>query len=312
MQILVADDQPEILMFLKEVLETHGHDVLTAGDGQAALELYSKHRPPFTLTDISMPGMTGIDLLKQIKAINDEAAVMLMTGAGCEGYAVDALRGGAVNYFNKPVDINELINTLNRYASLATGFDFEHFATAFLVNERLELALPNDIDYVNHAVQMIINHCRSIFPLSEIFTLRFGIYEMLVNAIEHGNLGITYEEKSKALEEGQLTELITRRANEPDRADRRVHVTCDISNDGLSCTIRDEGEGFDHSVYSEMEDPAVLFEELGPSLHGRGIILTSLQFDEVRYGGKGNVVTMIKRPPVTEPAVAAEAQVPQS
>ncbi len=199
MQILVADDQPEILMFLKEVLETHGHDVLTAGDGQAALEHYNKHRPPFTLTDISM---TGIDLLKQIKAINEEAAVMLMTGAGCEGYAVDALRGGAINYFNKPVDINELINTLNRYASLATGFDLENFATDFLVNERLELALPNDIDYVNHAVQMIINHCRSIFPLSEIFTLRFGIYEMLVNAIEHGNLGITYEEKSKALEGG--------------------------------------------------------------------------------------------------------------
>ncbi len=62
-----------------------------------------------------------------------------------------------------------------------------------------------------------------------------------------------------------------------------------------------------------MEDPAVLFEELGSSLHGRGIILTSLQFDEVRYGGKGNVVTMIKRAPVTtEPAVVTEAQAAQS
>jgi len=317
MQILIVDDQPEVLMFLQEVLTDQGYEVLTASDGPSGLEAYQQHRPAFTLTDISMPGMSGLDLLKQIKELNPEAAVMLMTGAGSEAYAVEALRLGAVNYFNKPVDINELGNTLNRYAALAAGFDYERYAAQFMVAEHLALCLDNDIDFVNHAVQMIINHCRSIFPLTEIFTLRFGLYEMLVNAIEHGNLGITYQEKSAALEQNRLGELLKERAAEPERAARRVHITCDIKPEGLTCRIRDEGDGFDHSMYSNTTDPAQLFEELGTSLHGRGILLTSLQFDTVRFNDKGNEVFIFKRspnfpapPPGTVARQAAPAELP--
>src|SRR5436309_2226018 len=84
MKILVVDDQKPIQIFLKEVLQSHGYEVVTADDGASALEVYRVHRPAFTLTDISMPGMSGIELLKQIKALNAEAVVMLMTGAGTE------------------------------------------------------------------------------------------------------------------------------------------------------------------------------------------------------------------------------------
>lgn len=304
MNILVVDDQPEIRMFLKEVLETEGFTVLMAGNGVEALERYNQHRPPFTLTDISMPGMTGLELLRQIKALNPEAVVMLMTGAGTESFAIEALRGGAVNYFTKPVDINELTTTIGRYVNLATGYDYEHVAVNFLKHERLELSLQNDLEQVNHAVQMIVNHCRAIFPLSEIFTLRFGLYEMLVNAIEHGNLGITFEEKSAALDNNGLSELLRLRAADPARAAKRVHILCEIGPEGLICTIRDEGEGFDHSAYSAIEDPTMLFEQIGTLLHGRGIVLTCLQFDKVTFNAKGNEVRIVKRTPPAEASPA--------
>lgn len=294
MQILVVDDQQPILGMLKDVLSDQGYDVLTATDGNAALDLYRDHRPAFTLTDISMPGMTGLELLHQIKSLNAEAAVMLMTGAGSETFAVEALRGGAVNYFNKPLDIHELLNTFSRYSTLALGYDFEHFAAEFIQFETLKLRLKNDIEQANHAVQMIVNHCRAIFPLKELFTLRFGLYEMIINAIEHGNLGIKYEEKSAALEKNRLSELIQERAQDPERSQRHVDVECEISAKGVQCVIRDQGEGFDHSVYSDAEDPSMLFEDLSTSLHGRGIILTSLQFDSVRFNDKGNEVCIRK------------------
>lgn len=297
MKILVVDDETPIRDFLKDVLQEQGYDVLTAAHGHEALSLYQQHRPPFTLADIAMPGMTGLDLLNQIKSANPEAVVILMTGAGKESYAVQALRGGAVNYFNKPIDINELIITLNRYRSLAAGFDFEHFAAAFLARETLELELKNSMEQINHAVQMIVFHCRSIFPLSEIYTLRFGIYEMMVNAVEHGNLEISFEEKSQALEENRLTELIRTRSNHHELAKRRVSVLCHIWPEGLRCTIRDQGPGFNASAYTDQEDPADLFEEIGGSLHGRGIILTRLQFDDVRFNDKGNEVVIFKAPP---------------
>ncbi|OPZ77720.1 MAG: hypothetical protein BWY77_01645 [bacterium ADurb.Bin431] len=219
---------------------------------------------------------------------------MLMTGAGNESFAVEALRGGAVNYFNKPIDINELVTTLDRYSTLATGYDFEHYAGDFLVCEELHLLIDNNLSQVNHCVQMIINHCRAIFPLAEIYTLRFGLYEMMVNAIEHGNLGITYEEKTKALEQNKLGELLQQRSLEPARAHRRVSVRCQITTDGLTCTIRDQGEGFDYSSYTSQTDPASLFEEMGASLHGRGIMLTRLQFDRVEFNELGNEVTLYK------------------
>jgi CheY-like chemotaxis protein len=295
MKILIVDDEIRILGFLEEVLGQQGFEVLRASDAQMAMDVYKEHRPPFTLTDISMPGMTGLDLLKQIKALNQEAAVMLMTGAGTEDYAVEALRAGAINYFNKPVDINELSSTLTRYAALAEGYDFEHYSGDFLVEETLHLSISNDLAEVNHAVNLIVNRCRSIFHLSELFTLRFGLYEMVVNAIEHGNLGITYEEKSRALNENRLNELILLRVSDPERASRKVVIQCRISLEGLICSIRDEGEGFDHSKYSSSKDPSLLFEEIGTSLHGRGILLTSLQFDDIAYNDVGNEVTIVKK-----------------
>lgn len=294
MQILVVDDQKEIQLMLRDVLEGQGYEVLTAGNGDEGLELYRQHRPAFTLTDISMPGMSGLDLLRQIKSLNSEASVILMTGAGSETYAIEALRGGAVNYFNKPIDINELVETLARYAMLAAGYDFELYAGSMIESERLMLKLSNDLSQVNYAVQMIVNHCRAVFPLEDMYTLRFGLYEMIVNSIEHGNLGITYEEKTEALERNQLNDLIRERNQDPVYGARRVRIDCLLTPDGISCTIEDEGDGFDHSMYSAAEDPAALFEQLGTSMHGRGIMLTSLQFDKVEFNDKGNRVTIVK------------------
>jgi hypothetical protein len=120
---------------------------------------------------------------------------------------------------------------------------------------------------------------------------------MIINAIEHGNLGITYEEKSRAREANDLSDLIRRRAQEPERRRRRVRITCEITPAGLRCLIQDQGKGFNHSVYSSIEDPALLFERIGTSLHGRGIVLTRLQFDEVTFNDIGNEVCIIKRGP---------------
>ena len=295
MKILVVDDQHQVLELLQDILSTAGYEVITAADSLKALELYQEHRPSFTLTDISMPQMNGIELLKQIKGFNAEAVVMLMTGDGAEAWAVEALRGGAINYFNKPLDIKELLNTLRRYTTLATGYDFELYAPGFLVQERIRLRLANDLGQVNHAVQLIVNRCRSIFPLGDIFMLRFGIYEMLVNAVEHGNLEITYEEKTQALEQNRLTELLAERAGRPELAGRRVFVDSEITPAGLVCVIQDEGAGFDHSLYSSEPDAGRLFEELGASLHGRGIMLTCLQFDKVEFNDAGNQVRIEKR-----------------
>lgn len=113
-----------------------------------------------------------------------------------------------------------------------------------------------------------------------------GLCELLINAVEHGNLGITYHEKSALLDRGDLAHEIDRRASQPELASRRVRVTVFRMADRVVASIEDEGSGFDWRTYLE-RDPA-------PSLdpNGRGIqIAREMSFDRMAYNERGNVVT---------------------
>lgn len=82
--ILVVDDEKMVSDLLTAVLVRHGHEVLIAAGGREALELFRKHSPKITLLDLQMPDMNGIAVLKQIRAIDPKAAVMVLTGGGTD------------------------------------------------------------------------------------------------------------------------------------------------------------------------------------------------------------------------------------
>ena len=110
MRVLVADDEPQILELMKEVLEERGYEVLTACNGQEALDLYTDHRPPIVLADIRMPKMNGIDLLRQVKEMDSENVEVIMISGHLDlEDAIKALQYGARRYIRKPVDIRELL-----------------------------------------------------------------------------------------------------------------------------------------------------------------------------------------------------------
>jgi len=112
-----------------------------------------------------------------------------------------------------------------------------------------------------------------------------GYSELLINAVEHGNLGITYAEKSKLLAEGKWADEVEHRLHSAANADKRVEVVLDKVADSLKVTISDQGQGFDWKKYMQF-DPDRAFD-----LHGRGIAMTKvLSFDQLEYLGKGNSV----------------------
>lgn len=114
-----------------------------------------------------------------------------------------------------------------------------------------------------------------------------GLSELLINAVEHGNLGITYEQKSQLLEEQTWEEEIARRLLDPRYRGRQVEVRYRRNASGVEVVIKDEGEGFDWQRYMEMA-PERAFD-----CHGRGIAMSrALSFDDVEYRGKGNEVAV--------------------
>jgi PAS domain S-box-containing protein len=113
-RILVVDDEESIRNLMRMTLELDGHAVSTAGDGPAALELFEKESPEVVLLDVRMPGMSGIEILDRIKAINQDAEVIIITGHGDMDMAVDCLRKQASNFLTKPVSEELLSLSLKR------------------------------------------------------------------------------------------------------------------------------------------------------------------------------------------------------
>ncbi len=101
--VLVVDDERSIVESLAKIFDREGISVLTAHDGTAALELLRKHRVAVLLTDVMMPGMSGMDLLKATRTVAPETEVVLMTAYGTVETAVEAMKEGAYDFVTKPL-----------------------------------------------------------------------------------------------------------------------------------------------------------------------------------------------------------------
>lgn len=113
-KILVIDDEQPTLKMFTMLLEAMGFAVLTAEDGKAGLDVFNSERPDIVLTDIKMPTMDGIEVLKSIKQVNPHAEVIVITGHGDMDLAIQALNLDATDFINKPVQRQALSQALER------------------------------------------------------------------------------------------------------------------------------------------------------------------------------------------------------
>ncbi len=113
-KILVIDDEKPTLMMFRLTISAYGYEVLTAENGQEGLELFGRERPSIVLTDIKMPGMNGIEVLKQVKAIDPTTEVIVITGHGDMDLAIQALNLDATDFINKPIQRHLLEAAIRR------------------------------------------------------------------------------------------------------------------------------------------------------------------------------------------------------
>jgi two-component system, NtrC family, response regulator HydG len=112
--VLIVDDKEMMRDSVGTTLERAGFKVVVVADGEAALHAVAQARPDAVVTDMRMPGMTGLELLEKLRAIDDELPVVVMTAFGTIETAVKAMRVGAFDYLTKPFEGDELIITVKR------------------------------------------------------------------------------------------------------------------------------------------------------------------------------------------------------
>ncbi len=114
LRILIVDDESAQRELIGGFLRKQGHEILTAGSGAEALARLREARLDLVLSDFKMPGMSGLDLLRGVKAVNPEIPFILVTAYGTVETAVQAMKEGAADYLTKPLDLDELLLRIGR------------------------------------------------------------------------------------------------------------------------------------------------------------------------------------------------------
>lgn len=113
-KILIIDDERPTLNMFRLFLKAYGYEVLTAENGPSGLEVFQKERPGIVFTDVKMPGMDGLEVVKRLKEMDPNVQVIVMTGHGDAGLAIEASLHEAAAFINKPINRNVLETALQQ------------------------------------------------------------------------------------------------------------------------------------------------------------------------------------------------------
>jgi CheY-like chemotaxis protein len=288
-KILIIDDEKQVRDVLSIALQEEGYHTFEASSGEQGIQLLAASEPDIVITDVMMPGMDGIEVTRDIKQRREDIDVVIMSGFGTEELVVNALRAGASNYVKKPIIFDELFKIIDEIIFRRENRKRFEIAKIIVRYERKDMVIGNDVSNIWGAVNQILFNVQGIIDSNVIEGMSIGLYELIVNAIEHGNLGITFDEKSRALQSNRYRELLEKRREKADREGKNVFIRCDFSPAELCVEIRDQGEGFDLSSLPDMHHPETMMSD-----HGRGILLANLFYDSVEYVLPGNCVRIKK------------------
>lgn len=288
--LLVVDDDRTALSLLTTLLQGFQYHVITARSGEEALSLLQQdvHAFDAVILDREMPGLNGLEVVAQMKAHSLLAGlpIIMLTGSGNTEQIQEGIDAGVYYYLVKPVAdtllksvVGSAVQERKQKHALITEL-IRHDAV-LKVMRTCQLAVRTIAEAEDTACFLA-----SCFPQPE--RVVSGLLELLVNAVEHGNLGITYEEKSLLLSEGRWEKEISQRLQQPEYEDLSVDVIFQKKDDGWCVQITDKGKGFDWRKYWQV-DPA-----RATASHGRGIARARLMaFDKLAYNDAGNQVTVM-------------------
>lgn len=284
---MVVEDEAILLDILVETLTENGYAVQVAETGAAAAHLLETHAGTLDaiLLDRLLPDMDSLRLIPQIKS-NPALAhvpVIIQTSLTSPDDVAAGLNAGAYYYLTKPFPPETLLSIVRA-----------------AVRDRLEyLDLQGRIRHAEGIMRHLVRGEFSFRTQSEARDLAalvahaapdptrvvLGLTELMLNAVEHGNLAITYEEKSRLIAADALTDEVEKRLTDGPYSGRAARLFLTRSNDEVEFVVQDEGKGFNWQPFLEMA-PDRAFDT-----HGRGIAMSRLlSFDHIEYRGRGNEV----------------------
>ncbi|MEA3404920.1 MAG: response regulator [Pseudomonadota bacterium] len=293
--LLLVDDDPTSLALLSAYFEDTPYKITTASDGVKAQEIISSlPANDFSayLFDYHMPHKDGITLLNELKSDSRYAMipVILQTSADSHEDINRGIQAGAFYYLLKPFSKSHLLSIVE---AAVKGFTNHQQATnkAYSQNQAAQLLKTAHFTFKTiEQAKHLSNILAYLTPNPQ--KVGIGLFELMINAVEHGNLAIGYSEKTRLIHNDQLQQEIEQRLSLSENKNKQVDVLIERKDGLLTVTISDMGNGFDSRPYLDFSIDRAMDN------HGRGIMMAkNLSFDDLQYSEKGNsVVCTVKMP----------------
>lgn len=285
--ILVVDDHHFFLELIEQYMSHENVETVCVDSGEKALSILNESPNRFSavLLDHTMPGIDGLEVLSRIKAEHGlrQLPVIMQISSSSKENILQGLTAGAHYYLSKPYSQKELTTIVSSAIR-----DYNAYVD---VQERFKLTMePLALMTSGNFAFRSLCEARNLAALLANFTpdpdsVLLGLTELMINAVEHGNLGITYNDKSRLNAEGEWENEIARRLEMPAYVDRFATIEYRRTDNEITYLIVDQGAGFDWSEYMEIS-PERAFDN-----HGRGIAMANtVSFNRLEYLDSGNMV----------------------
>ena len=195
----------------------------------------------------------------------------------------DLLGWGGYSCLEKDVPLSEIVFQLDRLSS-----EYDVYNPFSVHSEERTIVIPNDFSIVVHVVKSLVYNTLPSDEKNK-FQIIMGLNEIVNNAIEHGNLGITFEEKSEALKEGRFFLLAKERSKQEPYKNRVVTISTEVapSENRVVYNVKDGGDGFNWRNLPDPRDKTNILNR-----NGRGLMIAQYAFEEVAFNEAGNEVTL--------------------
>ena len=271
-RVLIADDDPAILLLLTDILKREDAELTTVQDGAAALAKATAQHYDLLLCDVRMPELSGLELLEKLQGIPDPPSVIVMTADDTPNTLLSAIRNKALHVVSKPFRATDMLDMVRAALAAPLANPIEVISAR---PDWVELLVPCELRSADR-IQHILFKLKA--DLSEEVRESVGqaFRELLMNAIEWG---------------GKLD------------ASRQVRISYQRFKKFLLYRIADPGQGFNfeglsHSAVSNAPDDPIghmrIREEKGIRPGGLGILMTQSLVDELLYNEAQNEVVFVK------------------
>lgn len=282
--VLSVDDDPMVHKLLEFTLRNEDFDTATTLSAEEAQEFLNSDAQDVLaiILDWEMPGMDGLEFLKWLKTQEryKDIPVIMLTGRSKREEIQMGIDAGAYYYVTKPFSKDLLLSILR---SAINEFNTIRKLSDQVQNAKNPLSsLRNGTFHIKtiEEAQKLSIFIANASPMPQESLM---ICELFNNAIEHGNLGITYEEKTDLVDSDALTDEIERRLNSPEYGEKYATVNFLKGDSDIRVVIEDMGNGFEYQKYLHFDEDRV-FDN-----HGRGIAMANTMLN-IEYKGKGNIV----------------------